>query len=196
MGAARTKYLEPLRRWQAPLEHAPADFPTSTVTAPFKISTSRPTSPESFFLQQCIYRIHVKIRILTTPQVLLKILKHSTDPLPAAPTTHVQQDRNPPPQTALSARPDAVGVLLGLDLDGVLEVEDCFALPGGESGLGRECYSFFWSVGMCGCGDVRGLRGRESLRRLYEATDARSNAGQGRGRSWRGRVWSVPYLPL
>lgn len=74
----------------------------------------------------------------TNPQVLLKILKHSTDPLPPAPVSNAQQDRNPPPQTALSSRPDAIGVLLGLDLDGVLEVEDCFALPGGESGLGRE----------------------------------------------------------
>lgn len=105
------------------------------------ISTSRPTSPGFPFFQHDMYKIYVNVYILTTPQVLLKILKHSTDPLPAAPTTHVQQDRNPPPQTALSARPDAVGVLLGLDLDGVLEVEDCFALPGGESGLGRECYS-------------------------------------------------------
>ena len=75
---------------------------------------------------------------ILTPQVLLKILKHSTDPLPPAPQTNVQQDRNPPPQTALSSRPDAIGVLLGMDLDGVMEVEDCFALPGGETGLGRE----------------------------------------------------------
>lgn len=33
-----------------------------------------------------------------------------------------------------------MGLLLGLDLEGVLEVEDCFALPGNETGLGRESF--------------------------------------------------------
>jgi translation initiation factor 3 subunit H len=63
-------------------------------------------------------------------------MKHSTDNLPAPAQTSYQQDRNAPPQTGLSSHTDAVGVLLGLDLEGVLEVEDCFALPGGESGVG------------------------------------------------------------
>lgn len=65
-------------------------------------------------------------------------MKHSTDILPPPPSTTYQQDRNAPPATKLSSHPDAVGVILGLDLEGVLEVEDCFALPGGETNLGRE----------------------------------------------------------
>jgi hypothetical protein len=77
-------------------------------------------------------------------QVLLKILKHSTDNLPPPPQTTHQQDRNAPPSTSLSSHTDAVGVLLGLDLEGVLEVEDSFALPGGEGGVDCEC--LFWSI--------------------------------------------------
>jgi hypothetical protein len=77
---------------------------------------------------------------LLTPryQVLLKIMKHSTDQLPPPPAATYQQDRNAPPPTNLSSHPDAVGVLLGLDLDGVMEVEDSFALPSGETSLGGE----------------------------------------------------------
>ena len=71
-------------------------------------------------------------------QVFLKIMKHSTDSLPPPPQASLQQDRNAPPPTALSSHPDAVGVLLGLDLEGVMEVEDCFALPSGETSLGGE----------------------------------------------------------
>lgn len=66
------------------------------------------------------------------------MMKHSTDSLPAPPASVLQQDRNPPPPTELSSHVDALGVLLGLDLDGVMEVEDCYALPGGETSLGRE----------------------------------------------------------
>lgn len=71
-------------------------------------------------------------------QVFLKMLKHSTDSLPQPPAHSFQQDRQAPPHTALSSHPDAMGVLLGLDLDGVMEVEDSFALPGGETSLGGE----------------------------------------------------------
>ncbi|WVR08812.1 hypothetical protein IAU60_005870 [Kwoniella sp. DSM 27419] len=73
--------------------------------------------------------------------VFLKMMKHSTDTLPAPPASTLQQDRNAPPPTALSAHIDCHGVLLGLDLDGVLEIEDSFALPGGELGLGGNSYS-------------------------------------------------------
>ncbi|WWD20919.1 hypothetical protein CI109_105397 [Kwoniella shandongensis] len=73
--------------------------------------------------------------------VFLKIMKHSTDILPAPPSSTLQQDRNAPPPTALSSHTDCLGVLLGLDLDGVMEVEDSFALPGGETGLGPNSYS-------------------------------------------------------
>ena len=66
------------------------------------------------------------------------MMKHSTDSLPPPPSASYQQDRNAPPPTALSSHPDAFGILLGLDMDGVLEVEDCFALPAGETSLGRE----------------------------------------------------------
>ncbi|EIW69263.1 translation initiation factor 3 subunit H [Tremella mesenterica] len=72
--------------------------------------------------------------------VLLKIIKHSTDSLPPPPQ-NLQQDRNPPPTTALSAHVDAQGVLLGLDLEGVMEVEDCFALPGGDTNFTSSSYS-------------------------------------------------------
>lgn len=34
-----------------------------------------------------------------------------------------------------------MGIILGLDLDGTLEVEDCFALPPGETNLGPNGYS-------------------------------------------------------
>lgn len=73
--------------------------------------------------------------------VFLKIMKHSTDILPQPPASSFQQDRQAPPTTNLSSRPDAIGVLLGLDLEGVMEVEDCFALPGGETGFGANSYS-------------------------------------------------------
>jgi len=71
-------------------------------------------------------------------QVFLKIMKHSTDILPSPPQASYQQDRNAPPQTSLSSHADATGVLLGLDLDGVMEVEDCFALPQGETSVACE----------------------------------------------------------
>ncbi|WVO13668.1 hypothetical protein L204_101289 [Cryptococcus depauperatus] len=73
--------------------------------------------------------------------VFLKIMKHSTDNLPAPPASTLQQDRNPPPSTELSSHVDALGILLGLDLDGVMEVEDSFALPGGETNVGPNSYS-------------------------------------------------------
>ncbi|WWC72822.1 uncharacterized protein I206_106786 [Kwoniella pini CBS 10737] len=73
--------------------------------------------------------------------VFLKIMKHSTDILPPPPANTLQQDRNAPPPTALSSHTDCLGVLLGLDLDGVMEVEDSFALPGGETSLGANSYS-------------------------------------------------------
>lgn len=78
---------------------------------------------------------------------MLKILKHSTDTLPPPnPQTSFQADRNPPPYTELGSHPDALGVLLGLDLDGVLEVEDSFALPAGETSLGGEQIVFAISL--------------------------------------------------
>ena len=64
----------------------------------------------------------------TDPQVFLKIMKHSTDTLPAPPAPQYT-DRAAPPTTALSAHVDSLGVLVGLDLDGVLEIEDSFPLP-------------------------------------------------------------------
>lgn len=73
--------------------------------------------------------------LMLTSQVFLKIVKHSTDILPPPPT-NIQSDRNAPPPTALSAQVDAHGLLLGLDLEGVLEVEDAFPLPGGETPAG------------------------------------------------------------
>ncbi|WWC64947.1 uncharacterized protein I303_107561 [Kwoniella dejecticola CBS 10117] len=73
--------------------------------------------------------------------VFLKMMKHSTDILPPPPANTLQQDRNAPPPTALSSHTDCLGVLLGLDLDGVMEVEDSFALPGGETSLGANSYS-------------------------------------------------------
>ncbi|WVW80707.1 hypothetical protein I302_102693 [Kwoniella bestiolae CBS 10118] len=73
--------------------------------------------------------------------VFLKMMKHSTDILPPPPANTLQQDRNAPPPTALSSHTDCLGVLLGLDLDGVMEVEDSFALPGGETNLGANSYS-------------------------------------------------------
>lgn len=85
-----------------------------------------------FLLQLALYHGLANI------QVLLKIMKHSTDSLPAPPPNTFQQDRNLPPTTNLSSHPDALGVLLGLDLDGVMEVEDSFTLPAGESSFGRE----------------------------------------------------------
>lgn len=80
-------------------------------------------------------------RAATHPQVLLKILKHSTDDLPPPSQATLQQDRNPPPSNDLSSHTDALGVLLGLDLDGTLEVEDSFALPSGETSLNASSYS-------------------------------------------------------
>jgi translation initiation factor 3 subunit H len=69
--------------------------------------------------------------------VLLKIMKHSTDILPPPPQPSYSE-RNAPPSTQLGSRPDAVGLMLGLDLDGIMEVEDCFALPQGDSSIGRK----------------------------------------------------------
>jgi len=56
------------------------------------------------------------------------MMKHSTDILPAPPAPSYT-DRAAPPTTALSAHVDAMGILVGLDLDGVLEIEDSFPLP-------------------------------------------------------------------
>ncbi|ORY26785.1 hypothetical protein BCR39DRAFT_540206 [Naematelia encephala] len=68
--------------------------------------------------------------------VFMKIMKHSTDTLTSPSQHSFQTDLKAPPTTALGSRTDAVGVLLGLDLDGVMEVEDCFALPTGETSVG------------------------------------------------------------
>jgi len=93
------------------------------------------------FMQQSVFARAGRRRIKnhTDHQVILKLLKHSTDPLPP-PTQAHQSDRQPPPFTALSAKPDAVGILLGLDLEGVMEVEDSVALPSGEIDLSRELH--------------------------------------------------------
>ncbi|KAK4683438.1 translation initiation factor 3 subunit H, partial [Tremellales sp. Uapishka_1] len=72
--------------------------------------------------------------------VFLKIMKHSTDVLPPVQPQNMQSDRNAPPQTNLSSHQDCLGILLGLDLDGVMEVEDCFALPPGEASVGGNSY--------------------------------------------------------
>jgi translation initiation factor 3 subunit H len=88
------------------------------------------------------YRLRFStLQLELTKQVFLKLMKHSTD-LSAPAHAPSQQDRNAPPQTALSAYGDCVGVLLGLDLDGVMEVEDCFALPAGEKTVGGACCAF------------------------------------------------------
>lgn len=68
-------------------------------------------------------------------QVFLKMMKHSTDTLPQ-PQASSYSDRAAPPTTNLSSHVDSLGVLLGLDLDGVLEIEDSFALPVNESAVG------------------------------------------------------------
>lgn len=74
--------------------------------------------------------------------MLLKILKHATDPAPAAPKETFGNDRNAPPQTALSAHQDRIGILLGLDLEGVMEVEDSFGLPANDfAGFTGNSYS-------------------------------------------------------
>lgn len=72
--------------------------------------------------------------------VFMKMLKHSTDTLPSPPAPSYN-DRAAPPSTQLTSHVDAYGVLLGLDLDGVLEVEDSFALPTTETSVGGSSYS-------------------------------------------------------
>ena len=76
-----------------------------------------------------------------------------------------------------------------MDLDGVMEVEDCFALPGGETGLGREFVHFDLQVRSDGrCGRVGGL-----VRGEYEASvqgDCKERVNwwfSGAGRGWSGR---------
>jgi translation initiation factor 3 subunit H len=83
-----------------------------------------------------ICRKHI-YRLDANPQVFLKMMKHSTDTLPSPPQA-AYTDRAAPPTTNLSSHVDALGVLVGLDLDGVLEVEDSFALPVSETALGGE----------------------------------------------------------
>jgi translation initiation factor 3 subunit H len=68
------------------------------------------------------------------------MLKHSTDTLPSPPQASYT-DRAAPPTTNLSSHVDSLGVLLGLDLDGVLEVEDSFALPVNETAVGGRFYA-------------------------------------------------------
>lgn len=75
--------------------------------------------------------------MLTNLQVFMKMLKHSTDSLPSPPPA-AYNDRAAPPSTQLTSHVDAFGVLLGLDLDGTLEVEDSFALPVTETAVGGE----------------------------------------------------------
>ena len=71
------------------------------------------------------------------------MLKHSTDVLPPAPQP-AYTDRAAPPTTNLSSHVDCLGVLLGLDLEGVLEVEDGFALPSSETNVGCEWACTIW----------------------------------------------------
>jgi translation initiation factor 3 subunit H len=66
------------------------------------------------------------------------MLKHSTDTLPPPPQANFA-DRAAPPTTNLSSHVDCLGVLLGLDIEGVLEIEDGFSLPSSETSVGCEC---------------------------------------------------------
>lgn len=71
------------------------------------------------------------------------MMKHSTDILPA-PSAPSYTDRAAPPTTALSAHVDAMGILVGLDLDGVLEIEDSFPLPANtDSNVGGTCLELY-----------------------------------------------------
>jgi hypothetical protein len=61
-------------------------------------------------------------------QAILKILKHSTDPAqpqPSASSSANYQGRDRENHHAN----DAIGLLLGIDLSGTMEVSDCFQIP-------------------------------------------------------------------
>lgn len=75
----------------------------------------------------------------------MKMLKHSTDTLPQPPAA-AYNDRAAPPTTQLTSHVDAFGVLLGLDMDGVLEIEDSFALPVTETAVGGTSITSLCSV--------------------------------------------------
>lgn len=121
--------------------HLPASSSQAGRARPSTPQPAAPRIPQRFEGSVDVQGGREVERVSVNSLVLLKLLKHATDPLPPPPVAH-QSDRNPPPQTALSSKPDAVGVLLGLDLDGVLEVEDCLAVPAGETAVGRASLLF------------------------------------------------------
>lgn len=71
-----------------------------------------------------------------SPQALLKILKHSTDSSPPiAPSAPSARDAyNPTRSNDPTFQPDAIGLLIGLDLKGTVEVVDAWGLPVGAGG--------------------------------------------------------------
>lgn len=58
-------------------------------------------------------------------QPLLKILNHSTTPSPASSSHQNSNDR----YHSATNQNDALGILLGLDLSGTVEIADAFSLP-------------------------------------------------------------------
>ncbi len=61
-------------------------------------------------------------------QAIMKILKHSTDPAQPQPTSSSSANYQGRDRENHHAN-DAVGLLLGIDLSGTMEVSDCFPIP-------------------------------------------------------------------
>ncbi len=76
--------------------------------------------------------------LYSSSQAILKILKHSTDPPFPQPATSSSANYQGRDRENHHAN-DALGLLLGIDLNGTMEVGDCLRLPAGGDKLDCEC---------------------------------------------------------
>lgn len=96
---------------------------------------SNPLSPDTSSTPPRYTRHTVRYR----SQAILKILKHSTDPSAPQPQSSSSANYQGRDRENHHAN-DALGLLLGIDLSGTMEVGDCLRLPAGGDKLDCEWF--------------------------------------------------------